>query len=395
MIILSHPTGNSFVRQALSAFAEGSWEDYRFYTTLAWPRNWDYCPLSKKVFSRRSYPVPMRHIRTHPWREILRLLSPWPHAAWNVDAVYRSLDQKVARALPRLKRKHAVDTVYAYEDGAYHTFEVAQDLGIRRIYDLPIGYHAAAQALYQEEAQLMPQWAGTIPGLHDAPEKLQRKARELELADKVVVASTFTASTLRGVVSNPTKMQIIPYGAPDPQPFYKRSTNRPLKVLYVGSLTQRKGLSYLFDAVAPFKDRMTLTLIGRKVGNCRALDQALGQHQYFPSLPHAEILEQMRHHDLLVFPSLFEGFGLVLTEALSCGLPIIATAHTAAPDLITDKKEGFIIPIRDSQAIAQKFEWALDNPDGLAAMQHAAWELSKRLSWESYRKSLIDLLYAT
>jgi glycosyltransferase involved in cell wall biosynthesis len=106
----------------------------------------------------------------------------------------------------------------------------------------------------------------------------------------------------------------------------------------------------------------------------------------------------MRHHDVLVFPSLFEGFGLVLTEALSQGLPVIATHHTAAPDLIEHGVHGFLVPIRDAQAIATHLlELHLDR-DRLAAMSAACLDRASQLSWHAYghtlRAALAPLLEA-
>jgi len=396
MIILSHPTGNAFVRHALQAMGEAQRSRVRFYTTLYWPHSWPSARPPLNWLSRRSYPIDSKDIVSLPWRELMRLLSPIKSSAWDTDAVYNAVDRKLAKDIPLLAKKGQIDAVYCYEDGAYNSFKVAQECGVRRIYDLPIGHHEAAQALYKEEAALQPQWASTLTGLGDSPEKLARKTEELKMASEVVIASSFTASTVRHLIDDPAKLKVIPYGAPDPQPFPHRDSSATLKVLYVGSLTQRKGLSYLFDAVEPLGKNVELTVIGRKVGGaCPVLEKALAKHRYFPSLPHSQILQQMLAADILVFPSLFEGFGLVLTEALSCGLPFIATANTAAPDLIEDQKEGFIIPLRDSQAITQKLQWALDNRDELANMQRAAWELSGRLSWENYRRSFVDMIYDT
>jgi len=79
---------------------------------------------------------------------------------------------------------------------------------------------------------------------------------------------------------------------------------------------------------------------------------ALERHHWIASLPHPLILEQMRQHDVLVLPSLFEGYALVINEALSQGLPVIATANSGATEAVRDGVEGFIVPIRSSQAIA-------------------------------------------
>jgi glycosyltransferase involved in cell wall biosynthesis len=162
-------------------------------------------------------------------------------------------------------------------------------------------------------------------------------------------------------------------------------------VLFVGSLGQRKGLSYLLEAVDQLGDAATLTLIGRPTStSCAPLNTALQRHTTIPSLPHGAILEQMRQHDVLVFPSLFEGFGLVLTEALSQGLPVITTPHTAGPDLIRDGVEGFIVPIRDGAAIALRLAELAGDRDQLVAMRGACLRRAAEISWSTYQNSLVE-----
>lgn len=385
MITLSHPTGNAFVRHALVALErERLLESFR--TTVAWPFNGR--PLT---LQRRHYPISWSKIHTRPFLELRRLCGIFPPS---VDHVYRDLDQHVARQIPQLLNRN-VTALYAYEDGAFHSFTAAKFQGLRTLYDLPIGYHTAAQTIFQEEAQLEPEWAPTLTGLQDSEEKLDRKAAELSLADHVIVASSFTAKTLQGHLRPDQELSVIPYGTTPGMPFPRRSTAGPLKILYVGSLTQRKGLSYLFKALAGLpKHSFSLTLVGRPAADCLALRRALVPHVHIPTLPQAHIWNFMRGHDILIFPSLFEGFGLVLTEALSCGLPFIATDHTAAPDLITQGQEGFIVPIRSAGAIAERLNWALENRAALAAMQKAAHEKAQTLGWLNYENSLINLARA-
>jgi glycosyltransferase involved in cell wall biosynthesis len=113
------------------------------------------------------------------------------------------------------------------------------------------------------------------------------------------------------------------------------------------------------------------------------------------SLPHAEILAEMHRHDVFVFPSLFDGFGLVLLEAMSQGLPVITTAHSAGPDIITDGKEGFIVPIRSPEAIAEKLQLLHDDRDRLHQMGTCALRRAREFSWTNYEKQLVAMLRAS
>jgi glycosyltransferase involved in cell wall biosynthesis len=97
----------------------------------------------------------------------------------------------------------------------------------------------------------------------------------------------------------------------------------------------------------------------------------------------------------MVFPSLFEGFGLVLLEAMSCGVPVIATPNGAAPDFVTDGEDGFIVPIRDPEAVAEKLEILVRDRDRLAAMSEAAMRTAARHSWTRYRERLVTTVRQT
>ncbi len=113
---------------------------------------------------------------------------------------------------------------------------------------MPIGYWRVGQKIFAEEAEREPEWASTLTGTLDSPEKLARKDEELRLASRVIVASTFTKQTL---VDSPctAKIDLVPYGAPPPISDEISKPSAKLKVLFAGSLGQRKGLSYLLAAV--------------------------------------------------------------------------------------------------------------------------------------------------
>ncbi len=348
---------------------------------------------------RRSYPVELEQlIRTQPFREIVRLIAP--HVGleglmkresdpFSVDSVYRSLDRAVARRL----RNGKFRAVYAYEDGAALSFREAQRQGVKTFYDLPIGYWKSARKLMQEEAQREPEWASTLSGNDDSPEKTDRKDAELALADVVFVASTFTRTTLDAAESFKGTVVTIPYGSPgrptkvEPR---RRAPGARLRVLFVGSLGQRKGLSYLFAACGQLRSAVDLTVIGRKpFDDCPALDRELAHVTWRSSCTHEEVLAEMAASDVFLFPSLFEGFGLVLLEALAMGLPIITTPNTAGPDLITDGVEGYIVPIRDSRMIAERLEQLHRDPSLLAEISVRARRRSGELTWESYEATLV------
>jgi glycosyltransferase involved in cell wall biosynthesis len=401
MILLSHPTGNANVRQAARALNEAGLLS-EFWTSISWnerhPVNRVLPRSLSRELGRRAFPHLERdRVHSSPWTELGRLASQQLNLSrltsqeggkFSIESVYRGLDAKVASRLYRAPR---VSGVYAYEDGALASFRAAKHLGIKTIYDLPIGYWKYYRELMQEEAILRPEWAATLQGKNDSEEKLQRKDEELSLADNILVASEFVQTTLRKACPLPAKITVIPYGAPTERRVQKaRSPGGKMKVLFVGALTQRKGLSYLLQAVEPLASNIELTLVGRRVAECRPLDAALRAHHWIPSLAHGDLLEEMSRHDIMVFPSLFEGFGLVILEAMSKGLPVITTPNTGAPDFVSDREDGFIVPIRDAEAITEKLELVLDR-DRLEAMSQAAIHKAVQRTWEQYRHRVAAL----
>lgn len=404
MILLSHPTGNWNVRQAARALNEAALLS-EFWTSVCWSQQHllnRVLPQSvSRELGRRAFPhIGRDQLHCNPWVELgrlaarqlnlLRLIRP-EAGRFSVDAVYRSLDSRVAR---RLRDAPNIRGVYAYEDGALESFRTARQLGIKTIYELPIGYWRCYQELMQEEASLQPDWAVTLHGKGDNDEKGRRKDEELALATDIVVASEFVRDTLRKA-SLEAPVTVLPYGAPSTERIFRTERSArdgKLKVLFVGSLSQRKGLSYLLEAVTRLGSKVELTLVGQRVAECRVLDAALRVHRWIPSLSHTAVLEEMSSHDVMVFPSLFEGFGLVILEAMSQGVPVITTPNTGAPHFISDGEDGFIVPIRDVEAIVERLEMLILDRDRLATMSQAAIRKAVQRSWEKYRRQFVAIV---
>jgi starch synthase len=401
MILLSHPTGNENVRQAALAFREANLLR-EFWTCVSWSPDASVNRLLphplRQQLSRRAFDPRLRAVtRTAPIREMGRLLvaglglsmfSEHEIGPLSIDAVFNDLDRRVAE---RLKQLPDCSLVYAYEDGALETFRAAKDREVSRVYDLPIGYWKVAQQIYAEEREREPAWAMTLTGARDSEAKLARKDEELKLANRVVVASSFTKETLRAA-DVAVDVRVIPYGAPSTISTNVEPHSGPLRVLFVGSLGQRKGLSYLLRAIELLNSKVELTLLGRKASDgCLPLDEAVQKHRWIPSLPHSELLQVMQQHDVLVLPSLFEGFGLVILEAMARRLPVITTSHTAGPDVISQGVDGFIVPIRSAEEIAAKLDQLASDAILLKEMKQAAQEKARLQRWENYRESLVEM----
>lgn len=402
MILFTHPSGNANVRHAALALHRAGllgefWTSFH-YDAPSW-----LGPLlpgsMRESLLRRTYPTELhRKIVAHPIREATRVLARRvglgsllreESGALGSEAVAHALDRQVAQRL----QNSGFQAVYAYEDGAESAFRTAHELGRVTIYDQPTGYWGAARKLFEEEAQREPEWASTLLCDRGGTAKLARKDAELSLADVVLVPSTFNKRTLEQPGLMRARIAVVPYGTPVQPEAFTAPTRTPaphLRVAYVGPLTQKNGLSYLFAALRELGSQAQLTVFGRRpLQPCAALERALaGGVRHIETSSHADLLRQLSQHDVLVYPTLFDGFGSIMLEAMALGLPVIATPHSAAPDLYSDGVEGFIVPIRSSAHLVDRLQGLQREPERRLEMSRRAAARAREFTWQRYETTL-------
>lgn len=398
-VVISHPTGNENTRHAVRALKESNMLQVFITCIACFPGN-VYNRISNipgfSEFKKRSfYAYLEKNTITYPYWELLRLLKRKVKILPKipVDFVYHHIDRKVRSYV----KKHSVDAVYAYDEGAFETFGYAKEKGIKCLFDLPIVHWRCYQSLLSEEAKKNPLWAETLGVFSDSEEKLFRKDHELLMADCVFVASSFTKeSILKFFPYNlHIPLYVIPYGFPDVyiDRVYDSVKNRKLKFLFVGRLSQSKGLSYLFDSLDKFQDEVELTIVGyNSYPDCQILQDRLKKYNYIGPLSHDEVLIEMRKADVFVFPSLFEGFGMVITEAMSQGTPVIATDKTCAVDFVENGVNGWIIKSGSIESLNDAIVDVLNRREDLAKIGCKAMETAKKRPWTCYEKELSNAI---
>ena len=398
-IIISHPTGNENTRHAVLALYKKEMLE-AFVTCVACLPGNIYDKLSKlpglSEFKKRSFDACLgQFIKSYPFRELLRLLKRKIKfiPTVTVDDVYHHIDKKVKEYIKR----HDVDGVYAYDDGALETFRYAKVKGIKCFFDLPIVHWRCYQSLLADEAKKNPEWAETLGVFGDTKEKLIRKDEELELADCIFVASSFTKESILKYyphsLSSPIK--VIPYGFSDvyKERTYDVNSNRKLKFLFVGRLSQSKGLSYLFEAIDKYPNDIELTIVGyNSYPNCTALQNQLKKHKYIGTLAHDNVLKEMRKADILIFPSLFEGFGMVITEAMSQETPVIATNRTCAIDFIRNGENGWVVEAGSVESLTNAIRDAISKRNQLEKIGKNAMETARQRPWCCYENEISDAI---
>jgi len=406
-VLLAHAQGNQFFRHLAGALhAAGLLAEAA--TCIDWhadgalarclPRSLAR-ELARRSFST-AFGFPVASHGTREWSRLLasrlgwRALTRHETGMLSVDAVGRDFDVWVARRLER--RRHAT-VAYAYEDTALATFTVAAQLGAQCFYDLPIAYWETGHRLLAEEAERWPTWEPTLESTRNSSEKLARKTHELALADVVVCPSEFVAESLPAATRATKRVVIAPFGSPAPAnaPEKTRSARARLRVLFAGSMSQRKGLADLFAAVRRLpQSEVELVVMGSPVAAPEFYRREGPAFQHERPRPHAAVLELMRTCDVLCLPSIVEGRALVVQEAMSQGLPVIVTANTGASDVVQHDVNGFVVPIRAPEQIAERLAWCIEHRDLLPDMGRAAQAAAARFSWEKYAALLCAALAA-
>lgn len=359
--------------------------------------------LHKQTFGRRTMPEGLGpdHIREIAlWHDLARV-TIGHFGGTACAAISDRLHWDIQKRLAEAAGQHARDARLVV--GAYVVSRKAFTLtcGIK-VLNYPIAHHRFIQRFVAEEREREPSFAGTLPDWGKAPSWVEPELdAECELADRILVGSTFARDAFVEENVPAWKMVVVPYGADLSRfsPATQQTEERcPFRILFVGSIGQRKGISYLLRAYRRFKAANTeLVLVGNLPDNRTAFAPFRDDFRHIAHVPQAELPGLYQGADVFVFPTLLEGMPLVVLEAMACGLPVITTANGPG-DIVRDGIDGFIVPIRDSDAIAEKLEYLRANPDRMKEMGYNARRRALEYSWSAYQERVsivIDRLLAT
>ena len=235
-------------------------------------------------------------------------------------------------------------------------------------------------------------WPGVGTVAPTEPEwKRKRKDGELRLAAAVAVASAFTRASLPDDGTR-RPVLVIPYGFPI-ELFTPKSTveSERFTVLAVGSQNVRKGTHYLLQAWkhAALKGAR-LRLIGPLGLSRQFLRDFDGLYEHVPHVPRARLQGEYQAADLLAFPTLGDGFGLVIQEAMCCGTPVLTTPCGGGPECLKSGEHGWIVSPRDIDALVDILREASRNRDRTGAMGRAARRRAEQWTWDDAARALVD-----
>lgn len=305
----------------------------------------------------------------------VRRLVPW--SLWG-DGLF---DILAARGLPT-----AFDILHVFAAYGYRTGRRAKSLGARVALDTG-GAHIhsqrdlTARAYAEAGLRLQPMNARWV----------EKQAAEAEEADVVFVPSRFAHQTYLEQGFAEDRLELVPYGVdlecfspPDPS-----SERRGF--LFVGNISLMKGAKYLLDAATSMKlPANMLTLVGRPAADALPyLRKASGHYTHIPQLAPLDVAKLMRSSICLVLPSVQDGYAMVVTEGLACGLPAIVSENVGARECIEHNVSGLVIPAFDSEALAEAMGRVLEE-HGLAEQLSSGARQTRARSWDEYESDLLE-----
>ena len=320
------------------------------------------------------------------------------------DIVWERTETAFDRQVARRGITAETTAVYGFEHSSLATFRRARELGLRIIYDVPAPEPGFVQAMLEREIERFPVLK-TPFHQHTAPREARRAARrrgEWDAADLVVAASRFTRDTFTRAGRDPSKTIVVPYGAPPPVATDVAmrggsAPGAPLSVLWAGTFGARKGAHYLLEAWrrGGFGRHARLRVFGSVTLPDSLVHPIPAGVEFGGSIPQEALMARYLESDVLMFPSLCDGFGMVATEAWSRGVPVITSDCAGCSDFLRPQENGLLVPAGDADALIGALHWCLDHREALREMRAHAVATAAGWQWSDYRSRLAAAVLST
>lgn len=282
------------------------------------------------------------------------------------------------------------DILVSWSSAALHSIDRARKLGVRTVLERNSTHILAQRDILIEEYGL----AGVPPKLAD-PRIVDRELAEYETADYICVPSIFAHRSFIKYGVPAEKIFAVPFGV-DHKSFFPVDAKQDsiFRVIHCGALSIRKGVHYLLQAFHELKlPNSELWLIGPMAGE---IDPYLAKYKsenvkIRGVYPQGELLKEYSQGSVFCLASVEEGFGMVISQAMACGLPVICTTATTGDDIVRDGLDGFVIPIRDVAAIKQRLACLHADRDRCRAMgESARGRVLGAFTWEHYGERMTE-----
>ena len=311
------------------------------------------------------------------WHKSPQSIPPWAfrHTWWRWYQGHYQLQKD--RLMGRWARKQVErlkpELCYVFTQVGVETLKWARSVGISTVLDNPNGHIRHFREVCIRESK---RWCDSEYVGHPTEAMVERVEEEYALADRIRVSSEWarTSMVARGVPAS--KIEVVPQPV-DLMRFQPKSDRSgiegPLRICFVGEVGLAKGFVYLTRAIKDLGTmRASLEIVGAT--GSRHTKRLLEKESRYISLTSAPGDPVPAYHraELFVLPSLHDGFGFVVAEAMACGLPVIVTEDSGASSLVRKDENGWIVPSGKIEPLASALEEAILRRPNLIAMGRRA-----------------------
>ena len=220
---------------------------------------------------------------------------------------------------------------------------------------------------------------------------IKKEIREFEEADRVLISSKFILDTFEAKGFNTEKIDVIPLGVDTKRFRPSNEKKEKFRILFVGQISIRKGIPYLLEAFDSLPQDCELILMGHLIRDMKDILKKYKKEQikiinYTPNPS-----EFYKKASVCVLPSIEDGFGLVVLEAMASGIPVIVSEHTGAKDAVINGKNGFIVATKNAKNLNVKLSYLYNNQNEIKRMGKNARKTAEKYTWENYNKKLIKM----
>lgn len=346
-----------------------------------------------RLKNRIPLDIPVDLITTFDWIGINYYLENFllKNTSIREEAHYRASKRFNANII-----KHGledVSTLYNFSNEGLDLTKYASNLGIWTILEQTGIPAKKTNDILAQEFDRYPGWSKvSFESMKYSSEWIDRCSEEWKYANTIVCASQYTKQALIdcGVPNN--KCVVVPYGFDYGNSAVTKVAHDKLRVLVVGRVSLLKGAPYVLEIAKILSGEA----IVRMVGEIEVSDDAVKilrpwVHIVGP-VSRGHISEHFNWADVLLFPTLTDGFGIVILEAFAAGIPVIATTNSAAPDVIRHGIDGFITEPRDINGMVHCLSLLSGNPQLLKDMSLSVKKRISEFSLESYQKKLLPII---
>ena len=237
-----------------------------------------------------------------------------------------------------------------------------------------------------------------------SPWMIHRERQEYAMADHIITLSSFARKTFLKRGYSDEKTMLLPLGSnveqfrPPEQVIAARRqrirSGQKLTVLYTGNVSLQKGVIDLIEVAQALRDRFHFRVVGNVTADAAARIRAAGDAlELVPRQPEAELPAIYNAADIYLFPTLHDGFAAVLAQAQAGCLPILATDHCAAPDMVKEGVTGWTLPVCRADLFIDRLRWCDTHRESLAGMVDELWLTHENRDWSAVAADFLGLVH--